>query len=226
MRLAGSELVQTLFRFKHDGTIMMGDCGSLLIDHDTLEVYGHVVANSRRRGVAFILAAKPIFEALGREGDCKLLTVRTGDISHTDITLRTDDTMDLDTDSPIPLSNGGRHDPDVSDTERLEDWEFLKAQPKGMGQWTDNQGPVHQEETSTTANLGHSPVAYQERPMAQSTLGSLSSHGSGVWSLESPTYDLTAPSSLDDIDKLEQLDTTTIASDDNEPLQRPGNPIA
>jgi hypothetical protein len=54
MHLAGSNHVQTLFRFKHDGTTMMGDCGSLVIDYDTREVYGHIVASPWRSGIAFI----------------------------------------------------------------------------------------------------------------------------------------------------------------------------
>jgi hypothetical protein len=69
---------------------MMGDCGVLAIDHNTREVYGHIVANSQRRGIAFMVPFKPVFETLEREGGWELLTLHYSDALPTDSAQQTE----------------------------------------------------------------------------------------------------------------------------------------
>ncbi|KAF2656359.1 hypothetical protein K491DRAFT_678121 [Lophiostoma macrostomum CBS 122681] len=51
-----------VYKLRYDGVIQMGDCGSLVIDKESEEVYGHIVANSESTHVAFLVSAVPIVE--------------------------------------------------------------------------------------------------------------------------------------------------------------------
>lgn len=74
-RFAGSQTFQPVYKFTYEGDILMGDCGSLLINTETKEVYGHVIADSQSCCVAFTVSAEPVFDALKRDGKWQLLAL-------------------------------------------------------------------------------------------------------------------------------------------------------
>ncbi|KAF2259625.1 hypothetical protein CC78DRAFT_571761 [Lojkania enalia] len=66
--LTNSTPSQVVYKFVYDGLIKMGDCGTLVIDKETREVHGHIVADSENTNVAFIVAAEPIMRSIRSSG--------------------------------------------------------------------------------------------------------------------------------------------------------------
>ncbi|CAI6339878.1 unnamed protein product [Periconia digitata] len=75
MRLPSSDLFQLVYKFTYDGDIKMGDCGTLVIDTETRELYGHVIADSQHRRVAFMMAAEPVMNDIKENGNWQLITL-------------------------------------------------------------------------------------------------------------------------------------------------------
>jgi hypothetical protein len=65
MRLPGSVKFEALHHVDLDTAIDWGDCGALVLDAVTKVVYGHVVASSENRMIAFIVPLPTIFKASG-----------------------------------------------------------------------------------------------------------------------------------------------------------------
>jgi hypothetical protein len=63
MRLPGSFTSQELYMVTLDGVINWGDCGSVFLDAETQDLYGHAVASSENMGVAFLIPASRIFRS-------------------------------------------------------------------------------------------------------------------------------------------------------------------
>jgi hypothetical protein len=59
MRLAESDRFQMAYKFTYDGEIKMGNCGTLVINSRTKELYGFIIAHSKSQHIGFIKAAEP-----------------------------------------------------------------------------------------------------------------------------------------------------------------------
>jgi hypothetical protein len=77
MRLPGSFTSQELFMVTLDGVINWGDCGSVFLDAETMDLYGHLVASSENLGVAFIMPAVRIFKSAKMKWDTALFTSKS-----------------------------------------------------------------------------------------------------------------------------------------------------
>jgi hypothetical protein len=63
MRLPGSSTFREVYHVTLNGRINWGDCGAVVLDASISAPYGHVVASSNDRDVAFIMPATQILEA-------------------------------------------------------------------------------------------------------------------------------------------------------------------
>ncbi|PVH96273.1 hypothetical protein DM02DRAFT_674930 [Periconia macrospinosa] len=86
MSFTNSNSLQLVYKFIYDGVIQMGDCGTLVIDSETKEVYGHVVAASENTQVAFITAAGPVMNDIQKGGDWRLLCLRDTGVAEFPVT--------------------------------------------------------------------------------------------------------------------------------------------
>lgn len=68
MRLPGSRLFQPVFTFTYEGTIKNGDCGSLVLDTASKEIYGMIVAASDRQSIAYMVGAKELMSDIENAG--------------------------------------------------------------------------------------------------------------------------------------------------------------
>jgi hypothetical protein len=64
MRFPHSKNFQKVYTVRLDGTIVDGDCGSLVINHANGDLYGHIIAGSSGTGAAYIIPATQVFENL------------------------------------------------------------------------------------------------------------------------------------------------------------------
>lgn len=232
MRLARSSLVQTLYMFKHDEQVTKGDCGSLVVDRDTKEVYGHVVAGSLRRGTALMMPAKPVFDTIESQGHWKLLTLDTGDASLTEVVSHTGSNFKNDnaqtTNSTIPSSNEEWQDLVMWDGDYITgpsmDWDFMRSEPMEIISRTEDDRIAHDQGVSPIFTSGRHLIPQSMISISSSAMESLSSRGSVAWSLDSPSFGMTAPSSLGDIDELDQFEHLSIEDDVHNASPRPENP--
>ncbi|CAN9433437.1 unnamed protein product [Alternaria alternata] len=68
MRLPGSGLFQSVFTFTYEGTIKNGDCGSLVLDTASKEIYGMIVAASDGQSIAYMVGAKELMSDIENAG--------------------------------------------------------------------------------------------------------------------------------------------------------------
>lgn len=64
MRLPGSVTFQEVYIVELDDSLDWGDCGAGVFDAVTAELYGHIVASSETRNIAYVMAAHRVFEAI------------------------------------------------------------------------------------------------------------------------------------------------------------------
>ena len=64
MRLPHSKNFQKVYTVRLDGTIVDGDCGSLVVNHANGDLYGHIIAGGSGTGTAYIIPATQVFEDL------------------------------------------------------------------------------------------------------------------------------------------------------------------
>ncbi|KAF2804179.1 uncharacterized protein BDZ99DRAFT_348118, partial [Mytilinidion resinicola] len=62
MRLPGSTLCQEVYTIHLAGPVANGDCGSWVMNADSGDLYGHIVAGSPESGVAYIIPAYQVFD--------------------------------------------------------------------------------------------------------------------------------------------------------------------
>jgi hypothetical protein len=173
MRLAGSPSFQQVYKFMYHGDISMGDCGTLLIDTETKEVYGHVVADSQRRQVAFMMSAESVFGALKRDGNWQLLTQDAEATSLTSNELW----------QGLVLQNAG---PDHSN-------HLFRG-----GIAPTNEHRLESSQSLATMELEDALLMQRAIPVPPSTVGSLSTRRSSSRSSEHLPYTTTVASSFGD----------------------------
>lgn len=61
-RLPGNRCVQEAFAVRMDSNLREGDCGSWIVDSESGDLYGHIVAGCPRSGLAMVMPFAPIFE--------------------------------------------------------------------------------------------------------------------------------------------------------------------
>lgn len=71
MRLPASQSFQKVHSVKLNDPLEYGDCGAVVCDHTKTELYGHIIASSETRDVAYIMLATHVFEALGPQWSFK-----------------------------------------------------------------------------------------------------------------------------------------------------------
>jgi hypothetical protein len=64
LRLPHSKNFQKVYTVRLDGTIVEGDCGSLVIHSENGDLYGHIIAGSSGTGTVYIIPANQVFEDL------------------------------------------------------------------------------------------------------------------------------------------------------------------
>lgn len=219
MRPGQSGSVQTLFMFTHDERILKGDCGSLVVDHNTNEVYGHIVAGSLRRGASLLMPARPVFEKLEHQGNWKLLTLDNGNASSKDVTSHTGSGFLSDNTKPAEFTDLPPNtewqdlvawDDDLELRSPSMDWDFMRSQPRDIIRPTGNDPLALRDDPSSAFVSGEQHYMMSIPPP---TMESLSSRGSVAWSLDSPTHGMTAPSSLGDIDEFDRFEHLSIENE-------------
>jgi hypothetical protein len=75
MQLPRGGQYEIVYKFKYGrtGDIKMGDCGTLITDANSKELYGHIIADSQHGHVAFLMAAEPVMSGLKENGNWELL---------------------------------------------------------------------------------------------------------------------------------------------------------
>jgi hypothetical protein len=68
MQVPGSNLYERAYRFTYKGDIINGDCGSLVTDAETGELYGLIISKSERSRTAYIMAAEKIAQDIENIG--------------------------------------------------------------------------------------------------------------------------------------------------------------
>ncbi|KAF2025688.1 hypothetical protein EK21DRAFT_93008 [Setomelanomma holmii] len=74
LRLPGGSTFREFYQVELSANIAWGDCGALILDATTLELYGHIVASSATRHVAFVSPACNIFSDDKLRWICPLIT--------------------------------------------------------------------------------------------------------------------------------------------------------
>lgn len=76
MCLPKSNSYELVYKFTYNGVIKMGDCGTLVVDTETGELYGHIIADSRSQKicVAYVMAAAQIITDIKNVGNWQLLS--------------------------------------------------------------------------------------------------------------------------------------------------------
>jgi hypothetical protein len=74
MRLPHNPRFETVYKFLCDENIKLGDCGTLVTDAASREIYGHVVAGSQDSRVALMMAAEEVMGHMWRHGNWQLLS--------------------------------------------------------------------------------------------------------------------------------------------------------
>jgi peptide-N4-(N-acetyl-beta-glucosaminyl)asparagine amidase len=72
LRLPHSKDFQEVWTVRLAGCLEEGDCGSLVVDASTGDIYGHIVAGSPESGVAYIIPAYHIYDHLKQNFDPEL----------------------------------------------------------------------------------------------------------------------------------------------------------
>jgi hypothetical protein len=63
MRLPGSNTFQKMYYIILEAALSLGDCGAVVLDVGTQEWYGHIVASSENRRIAFVMPASGIVKS-------------------------------------------------------------------------------------------------------------------------------------------------------------------
>jgi hypothetical protein len=64
MSCPGTKGIQDVWTVRFDGPLAKGDCGSLVIDANNGQIYGHIIAGSPQSGVAYIIPAFQVYERI------------------------------------------------------------------------------------------------------------------------------------------------------------------
>lgn len=65
-RLPSNHKFQEVYQARFDGPLESGDCGSWVVDRQSGDLYGHVVAGSPQSGIAMLIPFTPIFNDIER----------------------------------------------------------------------------------------------------------------------------------------------------------------
>jgi hypothetical protein len=68
IRLPESKSFRAIYAFEYEGTIKQGDCGSLVLDTTSKELYGMIIAASERQSIVYIVAAVELLGHIGIDG--------------------------------------------------------------------------------------------------------------------------------------------------------------
>ncbi|RYO37781.1 hypothetical protein AA0111_g2178 [Alternaria arborescens] len=76
MSLSGSERFQLIHELAHEGVIENGDSGSLVSDKAGRELYGMIIATSKNRSIAYVMAAKELMSSIANAGGWRIMSPR------------------------------------------------------------------------------------------------------------------------------------------------------
>jgi hypothetical protein len=73
IRLPGSDRYRSLYGFTYEGSIEVGDCGSLVFSKDSRSLYGMIIAASDKEPIAYVVAGDQIVQSIAEVGQWRML---------------------------------------------------------------------------------------------------------------------------------------------------------
>ncbi|CAN9198667.1 unnamed protein product [Alternaria alternata] len=77
IRLPGSDRYRSLYGFTYEGSIEVGDCGSLVFSKDSRSLYGMIIAASDKEPIAYVVAGDQIVQSIAEVGQWRPATGST-----------------------------------------------------------------------------------------------------------------------------------------------------